>query len=216
MPAQAAAPMAQQPLPQPGNVPTGSVPTPASAPAPAPAPAPVPGPESATTVEVAAPAAPPAADARPAPADAPAEYRESISRIVQAADAGQHAAAVALAAALERQAFARHGESAAPSLHVRQVRAHVSRLAGHQALAADLYRDVALKLLTARGAEHPETQQAVSNADACWRAVHDIADARRIAPSIIALRGSVPGPQGRKLRAAERYLAQLGQMGQNM
>ncbi|AXI76850.1 hypothetical protein [Peterkaempfera bronchialis] len=105
-----------------------------------------------------------------------------------------------------------HGDAAAPSLHVRQVRAHVSRLAGHQALAADLYRDVALKLLLAHGPEHPETLQAASNAEACWRAVHDVAEARRIAPSIIALRGRVPGPDGRKLRAAERYLAQLGEM----
>lgn len=159
-------------------------------------------------------AAPAAAAARacPAPPDDLAEYREPIGRIVQAADAGEHATALDLAAALERQAFAMHGDAAPPSLHVRQVRAHVSRLAGQQALAADLYREVALKLLASLGPEHAETLQAASNADACWRAVHDVAEARRIAPAIIALRGRVPGPGGRKLRAAERYLAQLGEM----
>ncbi|MFF4649270.1 hypothetical protein [Streptomyces sp. NPDC001380] len=167
----------------------------------------------------AAPAGPPPAavpQTAPAPAEDPAaalaEYREPIGRIVRAADAGEHATAADLAATLERQAVAMHGDAAPAALHVRQVRAHVSRLAGRQALAADLYRDVALKLLAVRGPEHPETLQAASNADACWRAVHDVAEARRIAPAMIALRGRVPGPDGRKLRAAERYLAQLGEM----
>ncbi|MFJ6214201.1 hypothetical protein ACIQGZ_12830 [Streptomyces sp. NPDC092296] len=229
------------PTPTPTPAPTpAAAPPPTRAPAPAPAPVtldkgrpprgPVtlhkPGVPVLPPVDPPAPSAPPVVappTAEPpaagqgreqTPEQALAEYREPIGRIVQAADAGRHATAVALAAALERQAFAKHGDAAPPSLHVRQVRAHVSRLAGQQALAADLYRDVAVKLLRARGPEHPETLQAASNAEACWRAVHDVAEARRIAPSIIELRGQVPGPEGRKLRAAERYLAQLGEMRQ--
>ncbi|MFC5668440.1 hypothetical protein ACFP3U_36465 [Kitasatospora misakiensis] len=137
------------------------------------------------------------------------DYREVIGRIVRSADAGDHAAATDLAFALELEAIAEHGPVSAPVLQVRQVRAHVSRLAGRTAEAAGIYREVALTLLRTEGPEHPETQHAATNAEACWRAIPDRADALRIAPEIIELRAHLPGPDGRKLRAAERHLATL-------
>ncbi|MFF1786876.1 hypothetical protein ACFVX9_10460 [Kitasatospora sp. NPDC058243] len=149
------------------------------------------------------------------PVDAPAsgqpraDYRDAIGRIVRSADAGEHGAATELAFALELEAIAEHGAVSEPVLQVRQVRAHVCRLAGRPAEAADIYREVALALLRSRGPDHPETQQAATNAEACWRSVPDRAAALRIAPEIIELRAYLPGPDGRKLRAAERYLAQL-------
>ncbi|MFJ7279269.1 hypothetical protein [Kitasatospora sp. NPDC098663] len=149
------------------------------------------------------------------PVDAPvsgqprADYREAIGRIVRSADAGEHEAATELAFALELEAIAEHGAVSEPVLQVRQVRAHVCRLAGRPAEAADIYREVALTLLGSQGPDHPETQQAATNAEACWRSVPDRAAALRIAPEIIELRAYLPGPDGRKLRAAERYLAQL-------
>lgn len=132
-----------------------------------------------------------------------------IGRIVRSADAGDHAAATDLAFALELEAIAEHGAVSAPVLQVRQVRAHVCRLAGKSVEAADIYREVALTLLRSQGPEHPDTQQAATNAEACWRAITDRAEAIRIAPEIIELRAHLPGRDGRKLRAAERYLAQL-------
>ncbi|MFF4382136.1 hypothetical protein [Kitasatospora sp. NPDC001547] len=169
-----------------------------------------------------------AAEEPPAPTDAPtdtsaeppadeaaaagrprADYREVIGRIVRSAEAGDHAAATDLAFALELEAIAEHGAVSEPVLQVRQVRAHVCRLAGRSAEAADIYREVALTLLRSQGPEHPETQRAATNAEACWRAIGDRAEAIRIAPEIIELRAYLPGPDGRKLRAAERYLAQL-------
>ncbi|MEU3566010.1 hypothetical protein [Kitasatospora sp. NPDC006786] len=146
-----------------------------------------------------------AAAARPPRAD----YREVIGRIVRSADAGDHAAATDLAFALELEAIAEHGAVSEPVLQVRQVRAHVCRLAGRSAEAAEIYREVALTLLRSQGPDHPETQRAATNAEACWRAITDRAEAIRIAPEIIELRAHLPGPDGRKLRAAERYLAQL-------
>ncbi|MGV9264713.1 hypothetical protein ACWDRR_08645 [Kitasatospora sp. NPDC003701] len=168
------------------------------------------------------PAAEPAAAAEPEPAaaaesdtapEAPQpprdDYREVIGRIVRSADAGDHAAATDLAFALELEAIAEHGAVSAPVLQVRQVRAHVCRLAGKSVEAADIYREVALTLLRSQGPDHPDTQQAATNAEACWRAIADRAEAIRIAPEIIELRAHLPGRDGRKLRAAERYLAQL-------
>ncbi|MFJ9839446.1 hypothetical protein ACIRYZ_03125 [Kitasatospora sp. NPDC101155] len=143
-------------------------------------------------------------------ANAPrADYREVIGRIVRSAEAGDHAAATDLAFALELEAIAEHGAVSEPVLQVRQVRAHVCRLAGRTAEAADIYREVALTLLRSQGANHPETQQAATNAEACWRSITDRTEAIRIAPEIIELRAYLPGRDGRKLRAAERYLAQL-------
>ncbi|WP_316525038.1 hypothetical protein [Kitasatospora brasiliensis] len=150
----------------------------------------------------------------PPVADRPrADYREVIGRIVRSADAGDHAAATDLAFALELEAIAEHGAVSEPVLQVRQVRAHVCRLAGRPAEAADIYREVALTLLRSQGADHPETQRAATNAEACWRAIADRAEAIRIAPEIIELRAYLPGPDNRKLRAAERYLAQLAATG---
>ncbi|MFJ9695240.1 hypothetical protein [Kitasatospora sp. NPDC101183] len=163
------------------------------------------------------------ADAVPEPADAEAaaepvaepaaepreDYREVIGRIVRSADAGDHAAATDLAFALELEAISEHGAVSEPVLQVRQVRAHVCRLAGRLGEAAVIYREVALTLLRSRGPESTETQQAATNAEACWRKIADRNEAVRIAPEIIELRAHLPGPDGRKLRAAERYLAQL-------
>ncbi|WP_395293408.1 hypothetical protein ACF9IK_07250 [Kitasatospora hibisci] len=157
------------------------------------------------------------AEAPPAEDDAErpprADYREAIGRIVRSADAGDHAAATDLAFALELEAIAEHGTVSEPVLQVRQVRAHVCRLAGRTAEAADIYREVALTLLRSQGPEHPETQRATTNAEACWRAIPDRAEAIRIAPEIIELRAHLPGADNRKLRAAERHLANLAARG---
>ncbi|MEW1909141.1 hypothetical protein AB0442_11845 [Kitasatospora sp. NPDC085895] len=185
---------------------TAVVPDPIGAPAEAPG-------GSAARVELGKRAVPEASSsAEPAAgptADPVADYREAVGRIVRAADAGEHDTAAELALALEEEALGTHGAAAPEVLQVRQVRAHVSRLAGRTVLAADLYREVALALLGTAGAEDPETQRAATNAEACWRAVADPVEAIRIAPEIIELRAHLPGPEGRKLRAAERYLAKL-------
>ncbi|MEV6029090.1 hypothetical protein [Streptomyces sp. NPDC052036] len=136
-------------------------------------------------------------------------YRDLIGAIVRAADAGRHDDAVALAASLEKQAFEHHGPDDATALQVRQIRAHVLRLAGRHALAAALYRQVALSLLTAHRDLAHEAEKAAANADACWRAIPETALARRVAPAIVTIRRRIPGPEGRPLRAAERYRAQL-------
>ncbi|MFE6872402.1 hypothetical protein ACFVFS_38385 [Kitasatospora sp. NPDC057692] len=192
-------------------------PEPAPVDEPAPAPADEVEPEAEVEAEVEAEPETEAAESAPAAEPAPepdlseprADYREVIGRIVRSADAGDHAAATDLAFALELEAIAEHGPVSAPVLQVRQVRAHVSRLAGRPAEAADIYREVALSLLRSHGAEHPETQHAATNAEACWRAIADRTEALRIAPEIIELRAHLPGPDGRKLRAAERHLAAL-------
>lgn len=164
------------------------------------------GTERAEVVSLSKPgAATPAAD----PSAAEPDYREMIGRIVQSADAGEHETAARLARELEELTTTAHGPVAAPVLQARQVRAHVSRLAGQPVVAAEIYREVALTLLRAQGPDHPETQRAATNAEACWRAVTDRAEAIRIAPEIIELRAYLPGPEGRKLRSSERYLKQL-------
>ncbi|MFE4605709.1 hypothetical protein ACFRKE_33125, partial [Kitasatospora indigofera] len=212
------------PPPEPAAAPQNSLwgnPAPEAAPAPPAGPAPTAaapagsaaGPESGSDAgSDAGPTAGPEAATEAVAEDRPPlpdDYREAIGRIVRSAEAGEHAAAAELALALEERTVEVHGPTAAPVLQVRQVRAHVSRLAGRPGEAADLYRAVALVLLRAQGADHPETQQAATNAEACWRAIPDRAEALKVAPEIIELRAYLPGPDGRKLRAAERYLAQL-------
>ncbi|MFE4963127.1 hypothetical protein [Streptomyces sp. NPDC056660] len=166
-------------------------------------------PEPAADAQAAnAPAAVAPAGEAPAP-DGFSRYRERIGGIVQAANGGRYDDATTLATALEREAFTDHGSEHPTSLQIRQIRAHVMRLAGHNALAADLYRRVAFSLLVTAGMDSVDAEQAAANADACWRDTADIALALRIAPSIISLRRKVPGPNDRWLRAAERYREQL-------
>ncbi|MFC1419561.1 hypothetical protein [Streptacidiphilus cavernicola] len=151
---------------------------------------------------------PPGTVASPPGATVPDDdYQQAIGVIVAAADAGEHTRAATFARELEREALAAHGPDAEPFLRVRQVRAHVSRLAGEQAEAAELYRAVALGLLRTRGADDKETRQATANAEACWRAVEDDAEARRLGPDILLLRRDVPDT--RRLRAVEKHLARL-------
>lgn len=144
--------------------------------------------------------------AAPAPPD---DYREALGRIARSAEAGEYAKAAGLALALEQTAVAANGAISEPVLMIRQIRAHVARLAGESAQAATLYREVALVMIAAQGTEDPETQRAVTNAEACWRAIADREQALKVAPEILELRAHIPGPDGRKLRASERYLAQL-------
>jgi hypothetical protein len=158
----------------------------------------------------------PADPSTPEPTDAPlptpdplSRHREAVTAIVSAADSGEHRRAAVLAAELESEVAAERGDDTPAVLQVRQVRAHVARLSGEQAEAAGLYREVALELLRVHGAEHDETLQAAANAEACWRAVEDEPAARRIGRGILDLRRSVPGEDGRRLRAAERYQARL-------
>ncbi|MGF1428425.1 hypothetical protein [Kitasatospora sp. LaBMicrA B282] len=147
--------------------------------------------------------------AAPTPVTPPEDYREALGLIVRTADAGEHDAAAELALALEEQVVVAHGAIAPPVLMVRQVRAHVARLAGDPVLAAELYRQVALVLLAVEGPEDPEAQRVATNAEACWRAIPDARRARQIGPLILELRAQLPGEDGRKLRSAERYLAKL-------
>lgn len=145
----------------------------------------------------------PAAEEEPAPDD----YRVAIGVIVAAADAGEHTRAVAFARELEDEAVAEHGPHAEVALRVRQVHAHVARLAGQQADAAELYRAVALSLLETRGSDDPETAQAAANAEACWRAIEDDDEARRLGPDLLALRRDVP--DANRPGSVERHLARL-------
>ena len=151
------------------------------------------------------PAPPPGGAA--APEAVPDDYQQAIGVIVAAADAGEHARAATFARDLEREAFAAHGPDAEASLRVRQVRAHVSRLAGRQVEATELYRAVALGLLRTRGADDQETRQATANAEACWRAIEDDTEAHRLGPDLLLLRRDVP--DARRLRAVEKHLARL-------
>ncbi|MFJ9562764.1 hypothetical protein ACIRQQ_22295 [Streptomyces fuscichromogenes] len=138
------------------------------------------------------------------------DYRDLVGRIAEAVEAADSDYAVALAASLERRGFSAHGDTALTSLMIRQLRARVCAVAGQHALAADLHRDVALKLLAQRGADDADTQQAAAEADACWRAVFDVEEARRLAPSIVALLRRILGPDGRPAQDAEKYAAELG------
>ncbi len=146
---------------------------------------------------------------QPTPPTPPADYREALGRIARSAEAGEHAKAAGLALALEQEAVAASGAISEPVLMIRQIRAHVARLAGEPAHAATLYREVALVMIASQGPDDPETQRAVTNAEACWRAITDREQALKVAPEILELRAHLPGPDGRKLRASERYLAQL-------
>ncbi|MEU9407519.1 hypothetical protein AB0E08_17820 [Streptomyces sp. NPDC048281] len=139
-----------------------------------------------------------------------AGHGDPVGRIAQAAEAGGHDTAAALATALRRRAHGPRHDAPDVWLRIRQLRARVSAVAGQQAVAAELHRDVALSLLELRGPRDPEVWQEVIDADTCLRAVTDSEEARRLAPSILDLLRRIPGSDHR-LRVTERYLVQLGE-----
>ncbi|MEU9407504.1 hypothetical protein AB0E08_17745 [Streptomyces sp. NPDC048281] len=157
---------------------------------------------TATASDVVASASqPPAVDlAAPAPAPAEPVGTESLpaTRVAEVRDAP----------ATEPRTPSAHDDASGLSPQLRQLRARIATQRGRHAAAAELHRDVALRLLESRGPGDAEARQEVIDADTSLRAVTDVAEARRLAPSILDLLRSIPDSE-HLLTVTERHIARL-------
>lgn len=118
-----------------------------------------------------------------------------------------------MAGEAEEQAAWAGGSGSAPAVAAREARAHLARLGGDLAAAAELWRGAAEDRLALQAPDAPEVRAAVDNAHACWARIADRRAAVDQGPALLALRRRVPGPGGRGLLAAERQLERVRQSG---
>ena len=138
---------------------------------------------------------------------------ELLAASAAACQAGDLEAARRLAGEAEEQAAWAGGSGSAPAVAAREARAHLARLGGDLAAAAELWRGAAEDRLVLQAPDAPEVRAAVDNAHACWARIADRRAAVDQGPALLALRRRVPGPEGRGLLAAERQLERARRSG---
>lgn len=121
--------------------------------------------------------------------------------------AGRLDEALHMAAALDEAAAREHGPSHRSALQAREVLAHLTARRGDLPGACSLYRDVAERWALQR--EEAAADEAAGRAHALWLQIQDPAQAVTTGETIVRMRASIPGPQGRAYDKAVRRLAQL-------
>ncbi|OPC82048.1 hypothetical protein B4N89_14855 [Embleya scabrispora] len=138
----------------------------------------------------------------------PATYTGDLTRIRTASEAGDHAVAVLVAQELDSRLATTLGVDHPDSWAAREVHAWASAMAGRYLQACELYRDVARRRMRGLPHDHTTVVGPTDCAHAAWLRIPNGDDARRVGPSIVALRELVPGP-GEALSAARRHLTRL-------
>lgn len=139
----------------------------------------------------------------------PTAYREDLTRIRAASDQGDHTLAVVLARDLDGRLAASLGVDHPDVWAAREVHAWESVMAGRYLQGCELYRDVARRRIRALPNDPTTVVGPTNCAHAAWLRIASGDDARRVGPSIVALRELVPGRSGRALSAARHHLVQL-------
>ncbi|MYW01822.1 hypothetical protein [Streptomyces sp. SID3343] len=139
----------------------------------------------------------------------PTAYQGELARIRSAGEHGDHTAAVLLAQELDTRLLTALGVDHPDSWAAREVYAWASVAAGRYLQACELYRDVARRRMRAFAHTHASVVEPVDCAHAAWLRIPSGDDARRVGPSIIALRELVPGRAHSALKAARRHLDHL-------
>jgi hypothetical protein len=130
----------------------------------------------------------------------PEAYAETLALIRKHVEAGRVGPAVELAAWLDDQAAHGLGLSHPDALHIRELRAQVTALAGDTAAGVHLYRDVAERWHYRRESEQAETVAA--RAETLWLQMTDPEKALSTGVAVIRMRNQIPGEGGRALMAA--------------
>ncbi|MGW9208287.1 hypothetical protein ACWGR4_15035 [Embleya sp. NPDC055664] len=138
----------------------------------------------------------------------PAAYTGDLTRIRTASEAGDHTVAVLAARELDHRLATTLGFDHPDSWAAREVHAWASAMAGRYLHACELYRDVARRRMRGLPHDHATVVGPTDCAHAAWLRIPNGDDARRVGPSIVALRELVPGPGG-ALAAARRHLVRL-------
>ncbi|MEU9222152.1 hypothetical protein AB0D47_37130 [Streptomyces sp. NPDC048376] len=152
---------------------------------------------------------PRSADAAPEPEQQPERgaYAEPLALVAQHLEAGREAQAAALTVRLDEEAADRLGVSHPDALHIREVRARVTALAGDVLNGVRLSRDVAERWHH-RG-EHERAEAAATYAETLWMGITDVDTALSVGIALVRLRHQIPGESGGALGAVLEHQAWL-------
>ncbi|MFE9685389.1 hypothetical protein [Streptomyces sp. NPDC006285] len=140
----------------------------------------------------------------------PQSYEESLDQVENHLEAGRTAQAGALAALLDARATGVLGVSHPDTLHIREVRARATALAGDTVGGIQLYRDVAERWHYQGNAEQAEA--VARRADQLWTQITHVEDALTAGVAVIRMRSQIPGPAGQALTAVLAHRDRLLQV----
>ncbi|WP_018569648.1 hypothetical protein [Streptomyces sp. PsTaAH-124] len=206
-----ARPAPEAPAPLPVAVPSPAPVAPvAQAPAPVPAPAAVPQqlpPPPPRTQRTVSPVYQPSDAVVPVEAD-PHE------RIVALSQASRHQEAASMAAAAEQRAVAQFGADTFAAVHWVEVRAHLASVAHDPGQSCVLWLQAAQTRLDTlqQAPDAHDVEGAVDRAHHQWDRIRDAAQARALAPQLVALRRRVPGRQRAALDAVQKKVERLNSL----
>jgi hypothetical protein len=181
-----------------------------AAPAPAPVPAAAPQqlpPSPPRTQRTVSPVYEPSAAVVPVEQD-PHEQITGLSR------AGRHQEAVALAAAAEQRVVQTLGADTFAAVHWIEVRAYLHSVAQDPYASCQLWLQAAQTRLDTlqQAPDAHDVETAVDRAHHLWDRIRDAAQARSLAPQLVALRRRVPGRQRGALDAVQKKVERLNSL----
>ncbi|MGW1563640.1 hypothetical protein ACWCQ1_45320 [Streptomyces sp. NPDC002144] len=123
-----------------------------------------------------------------------------MALITDLLQSGRVREADAFAAWLDEQVAGTLGVSHPDALRIREMRAHVTALAGKTVVAVLMFRDVAEPWHYQGGAEQAEA--AAARAETLWLQMCDLAPALSARTAMVRMRNQIPGERGQALTAA--------------
>ncbi|MEU0743970.1 hypothetical protein [Streptomyces sp. NPDC006134] len=135
-------------------------------------------------------------------------------RIVALSRAGRHQEAASMAAAAEQRAVAQFGADTFAAVHWVEVRAHLASVAHDPGQSCLLWLQAAQTRLDTlqQAPDAHDVEGAVDRAHHQWDRIRDAAQARALAPQLVALRRRVPGRQRAALEAVQRKVERLNSL----
>lgn len=135
-------------------------------------------------------------------------------RIAALAQAGRHQEAAALAVAAEQHAVQNFGADTFAAVHWTEVRAHLASVANDPGQSCALWLQAAQTRLDTlqQAPDANDVEGAVDRAHHQWDRIRDAAQARNLAPQLVAQRRRVPGRQRAALDAVQKKLERLNSL----
>ncbi|WP_329345532.1 hypothetical protein [Streptomyces sp. NBC_01352] len=135
-------------------------------------------------------------------------------RIAALAQAGRHQEAAALAVAAEQHAVRTFGADTFAAVHWIEVRAHLASVANDPGQSCALWLQAAQTRLDTlqQAPDAHDVEEAVDRAHYQWDRIRDAAQARNLAPQLVAQRRRVPGRQHAALNAVQKKLERLNSL----
>lgn len=131
----------------------------------------------------------------PAPGPALETLHARLARVAEVAGTGNLPDAIALAARLDQDVTAEHGELHLHTIQVREVRGYLATLTDDYPSGLSWYLHAAQLRVAIQGPGHPDVEAATRRAYSLWRAMPpETTDRQRLGTDLLTITGDIHGP----------------------